>query len=97
MVVSPPGIVLRKPKLILIPDTKIFYVVDAEIDIFYYEVDGYWYCVKSGVWYRAESYSGPWVKIEIGNVPPSLLNLPPGWRKIPPGQIIRKRKRRGPP
>jgi len=74
----PPVLVIpARPRLVFIPDYRIYVAYDVDYNIFY---DGsVWFYFSDGVWYRGGEYNGPWMVVEKG--------LPPGLAKIPPGQL----------
>ena len=69
------------PMMAVIPGTYVYFVVDQEVDLFFYQ--GYWWRLHGNRWYRAAAPGGPWRFFKT--VPPPLLKLPPGWRRLPPG------------
>ncbi len=69
------------PMMAVIPGTYVYFVVDLDGDLFFYQ--GYWWRVHHGRWHRAAAAGGPWKFFK--KVPHPLLNLPPGWRQLPPG------------
>lgn len=69
------------PMMAVVPGTYVYFVVDLDGDLFFYQ--GYWWRIHKGRWHRAAAAGGPWVFFRA--VPHPLLNLPPGWRKLPPG------------
>lgn len=69
------------PMMAVIPGTYVYFAVDLDDDLFFYQ--GYWWRIHKGRWHRATAAGGPWVFFKT--VPHPLLNLPPGWRNLPPG------------
>lgn len=69
------------PVMAVIPGTYVYFVVDLDGDLFFYQ--GYWWRVHQGRWHRAGAPGGPWKFYR--KAPHPLLNLPPGWRNLPPG------------
>jgi len=70
------------PTVVVIPETYMYVVPDAEVDIVFYH--GYWYRPHSDRWYRASSYNGPWILLSGGQVPSTFHRLPPGFRSVRP-------------
>ena len=70
------------PAVVVIPETYVYVVPDAEVDIVFYQ--GYWYRPHSDRWYRASSYNGPWDLLAVEHVPNTFKTLPPGFRKVKP-------------
>ncbi len=69
------------PVMAVVPGTYVYFVVDLDGDLFFYQ--GYWWRFHNNRWYRAAAAAGPWKHFKA--VPHPLLNLPPGWRQMPPG------------
>lgn len=70
------------PPVVVIPETYMYVVPDAEVDIVFYQ--GSWYRPHSDRWYRAASYNGPWRLLTAGQVPGTFRRLPPGFRNVKP-------------
>ena len=68
--------------MVVIPDTYIYVVPKAEVDIVFYH--GYWYRPHGGRWYRASSYNGPWGLLAVAQVPRTFQKLPPQFRNVQP-------------
>ncbi|HEX7078294.1 MAG TPA: hypothetical protein VF363_07730 [Candidatus Eisenbacteria bacterium] len=71
---------------------------DADCDVFGYS--GSWYAYSGGYWYRARSYNGPYVAIEIQSVPDRIFAVPENrWKHHPhggpPGQMKKQHRGRG--
>jgi hypothetical protein len=61
----PPYAVSAPPEVVPVPGTYVYFVPDIGVDILFYH--GYWYRPYGGGWYRAPSYSGPWVYLPPPN------------------------------
>lgn len=70
------------PAVVVIPETYVYVVPDAEVDIVFYR--GAWYRPHGERWYRAASYNGPWKLLAAGKVPKTFKKLPPGFRSVKP-------------
>ena len=79
----PPFVMHAPPPVVVVPNTYVYYIPDAQVDIFFYH--GHWYRPHGGRWYRANGYNGPWTYIERERVPVAIHHLPPNYRHIPPG------------
>jgi hypothetical protein len=88
---GPPIVLTAPPQLVAVPGTPVSYAPELQVNLFFYK--GRYYTVAHGVWSRAPAYAGPWVVIQIGQVPPPVLSVPVEYYKIPPGQL----KKHGPP
>jgi hypothetical protein len=71
----------REPRVMLIPDTEVYYVNDLDYDM--YRCDGWWYIDDGGYWYRSHSYRGPWINLSISSLPRRVLNVPIAYRHQP--------------
>lgn len=67
------------PRMVLVPDTKVYYVRDYDSDIYRY--GRFWYFVEEGRWYRAGSYRGPFYLVRQATVPRSVVRIPPRYRR----------------
>ena len=75
----------RAPRVVLIPDTEVYYVDDYDgyDDYDMYRCDGWWYINDGGYWYRSQNYRGPWIGISISTLPRRVLNVPIAYRHQP--------------
>ncbi len=72
----PPIVFAAPPALVVLPETYIYVVPDAEVDIFFY--DGWWWRPWQGRWYRSHSYSSGWGYYR--SVPSFYRQIPSTWR-----------------
>ena len=68
-----------RPRVVLVPTTRVYYVEDYDADIYRY--GSYWYFIEEGRWYRARSYNGPFYHVRRASVPRYVLNVPPRYRR----------------
>lgn len=68
-----------EPQVVLVPDTKVYYVRDRDADLYRY--GRYWYFVEDGYWYRASSWRGPFVHVRVASVPRSVVTVPVKYRR----------------
>ena len=59
----------EEPEVVLVPRSRVYYVEHRGYDLYRY--GRYWYINDSGYWFRAASYRGPFVGIELRHVPRS--------------------------
>lgn len=79
---APPPVVFRQePEVILVPNTRVYYVPDLKYDLFRY--GRHWYINSGGHWYRARGYSGPYEYLDYGRVPSTILRLPDKYHRQP--------------
>jgi hypothetical protein len=74
----PPIVVAEPPAVVLVPESRVYFVPDPHIDVFFY--DGYWWSPRGERWYRARAYNGPWVVMERSRVPRSVIYMPRDYR-----------------
>ncbi len=70
------------PTVVVVPETYVYVVPDAEVDIVFYQ--GYWYRPHGERWYRSAGYNGPWKLLRAAQVPSTFGILPPGFRSVEP-------------
>jgi len=87
----PPVVITTPPRLVVVPGTSVYYAPEVPTDYFRY--NGRYYTVVNDVWSTAPAYHGPWVTIQIGQVPRPVRSVPVDYYKIPPGHL----KKHGPP
>ena len=86
----------EEPEVVLVPRSRVYYVEHRGYDLYRY--GRYWYINDSGYWFRAASYRGPFVGIELRHVPRSITVVPARYRRHPshphggpPGQLKNQR------
>jgi hypothetical protein len=73
----PPLITFESPpEVVVIPETYVYAVPDADSDMFFY--DGVWWRPWEGRWYQSPDYRSGWQRYE--KVPVFYKQIPPGWR-----------------
>jgi hypothetical protein len=99
-----PGGELRfehRPDVVMVPNTRVYYVRNADYDLFRY--GKYWYLCDDGVWFRSRSVRGRFVHVAFTTVPRSVVYVPEKhwkhWRGHPGqgharGQVKRQQERR---
>ena len=75
--------VSSSPDVVVISGTYVYFIPDAEEDVFFYH--GYWYRAHESRWYRSNDYNRGWVFVSINNIPSPVRGIPPGFRRVPPG------------
>lgn len=68
------------PRMSIIPGTEVYFQRD-EADYDLYRYGNSWYLADNGVWYRASSWQGPFIRIQTGSVPRTVFTIPSGYRK----------------
>jgi hypothetical protein len=80
----------NEPQVVLVPDTKVYYVRNEDCDLYRY--GRYWYFVEDGFWYRSASWRGPFLHVRYESVPRSVVYVPVKyrrhWRNGPPSHAV---------
>lgn len=90
----PPVIFPAPPRVVIVPNTSVYYVPDTTYNVFVHE--GRYYSFHDGAWFLATSHGGPWVFVPVERVPRPVLAVPVKYYKVPPGQAKRMDGAEGP-
>ena len=82
----------RRPALVVVPGTAVYYAPHVSYNYFAY--GGRFYVYQNDVWLSARAYNGPWTVIGFERVPRPILGVPVKYYKAPPGHWKQKH---GPP
>lgn len=74
----PPIVVAEPPAVVMVPQTRVYFVPDPHVEVFFYA--GYWWSPRGRAWYRARAYNGPWAAVETSRVPRSVIYVPHDYR-----------------
>ena len=85
----PPVIFAAPPRVVLVPQTPVYYAPDTSYNVFFY--DGRYYSFHNGGWFLARSHGGPWAFVPVEHVPRHVVMVPPRYYKIPPGHAKKMR------
>ena len=79
----PPPVVFRSaPHVILVNDVQV--VDDSRCDDDVFRSDNMWWRLRGGYWYRAASWRGPWLAVDVRRVPERVLVVPARhWKHYP--------------
>lgn len=72
----PPFAVAGPLHVVVIPQTYVYAVPDADVDIFFFS--GWWWRPWHGRWYRSHDYRSGWAY--YGNAPAFYRHIPSSWR-----------------
>jgi hypothetical protein len=64
----------HRPDVVVVPHTRVYYVRNADYDVFRY--GKYWYLCDDGIWFRARSVRGPFRHIAFTTVPRAVVYVP---------------------
>ena len=71
-----------EPHIIVVNDVQV--VDDSRCDDDVFRADNMWWRMRGGYWYRAASWRGPWVGIDVRRVPERVLVVPARhWKHYP--------------
>lgn len=76
----PPVMVAEPPEMVPVPGSRVYFVPEPEIDIFYY--NGYWWSPRGPQWYRSRAYNGPWAIVEQRHIPVPVYKVPKDYRVV---------------
>jgi hypothetical protein len=79
----PPVIFAEPPRVVVVPQTPVYYVPDTSYNVFFF--DGRYYSFNDGAWFLATSHRGPWTFVAVERVPRAVLAVPVRYYKVPPG------------
>lgn len=72
---GPAPVVFRsEPRVVLVND--VYVVNDDHCDDDVFRVNNVWWRLHGGYWYRANSWRGPWVVMDVRRVPERVLVVP---------------------
>ena len=77
---------VHQPRFVLVPEEDVYYCGDEYSDYDMFQYGSYYYMYDDGYWYRAPSYSGPFVAIRIEYVPRQIFYVSDygyQWRQTP--------------
>lgn len=83
LVVWPPPLILEKPKVIVVPETKVFTAPQLEFTVFVF--GGKYYSHHNDAWFVAVRVGAPWTQIVLEKVPVEVRGVPVKYHKVPPG------------
>jgi len=72
---APPPIVFRsEPHYIVVDDVRV--IDDDRCDDDVFQANDLWWRLRGGYWYRATSWRGPWMSVDVRRVPERVLVVP---------------------
>jgi len=86
-IAPPPVIFPAPPRVVVVPNTPVYYVPDTSYNIFVYE--NRYYAFHDGGWFVATAHGGPWAFVPVERVPRPVVAVPVKYYKVPPGHAKR--------
>lgn len=79
---APPVVFRSQPRVIVVNDVQV--VDDSRCDDDVFRADNMWWRLRGGYWYRAGSWRGPWLAVDVRRVPERVLVVPAShWKHYP--------------
>jgi len=70
-----------EPQTYTIGNSGVYYYRGDE-DYDMYRYGSAWYLIdNSGSWYRADTWRGPFISVQLGSIPRAVINVPTGYRR----------------
>jgi hypothetical protein len=71
---APPVVFRSEPHYVVVND--VYVVDDDRCDDDVFRADNLWWRLRGGYWYRAASWRGPWMAVDVRRVPERVLVVP---------------------
>ena len=81
----PPPVIVEKPRVILVPETKVYRAPNVEFNVFMY--GGKYYSLHNDRWFVALKVGAPWTHVLVDHVPVEVRAVPVKYYKVPPGHM----------
>ncbi len=80
---APPPVVFHsEPRVVYVND--VYVVDDDRCDDDVFRANNAWWRLRSGYWYRANTWRGPWLGVDVRRVPERVLVVPSShWKHHP--------------
>ncbi len=79
---APPPVFRAEPRVVYVSD--VYVVDDDRCDDDVFRSDNVWWRMRGGYWYRANTWRGPWVGVDVRRVPERVLVVPAShWKHHP--------------
>jgi hypothetical protein len=79
----PPPLIIEKPRVVLVPETKVYVAPQLDFNVFVY--NGRYYSLHNDRWFVTVKLGGPWTQVVVEKVPVEIRGVPVKYYKIPPG------------
>lgn len=78
----PPAVFRSEPRVIVVNDVQV--VDDERCDDDVFRTENTWWRLRGGYWFRASSWRGPWLSVDVRRVPERVLVVPANhWKHHP--------------
>jgi hypothetical protein len=79
----PPPLILEKPRVVLVPETKVYTAPNLEFNVFLF--GGKYWSLHNDRWFVLVKVGGPWTPVVVEKVPAEVRAVPAKYYKVPPG------------
>jgi hypothetical protein len=83
VVVAPPPIIVERPRMILVPETKVYTTPHVDFNLFLF--GGKYYSHHNDHWFVTTKPGAPWTQVVVASVPVEVRGVPVKYYKVPPG------------
>ncbi len=83
----PPPLIVEKPRVVLVPETKVYTVPSLEFNVFMF--GGKYWSLHGDNWFVTAKVGAPWTPVVIEKVPVEIRTVPVKYYKVPPGHAKR--------
>lgn len=88
VVVAPPPIIVEKPRMILVPETRVYTTPHLDFNVFLF--GGKYYSHHNDHWFVTVKPGAPWTQIAYVTVPVEVRGVPVKYYKVPPGHAKKR-------
>jgi hypothetical protein len=81
----PPPVIVAKPQVVLVPETKVYRAPNLEFNVFMY--GGKYYSLHNDRWFVSLKVGAPWTHVLVEHVPVEVRAVPVKYYKVPPGHM----------
>jgi hypothetical protein len=87
----PPPLIVEKPRVVVVPETKVYRAPSLEFNVFMF--GGRYYSLHNDQWFVTAKVGAPWTHVVYERVPLEVRAVPVKYYKVPPGHAKKMRDR----